>query len=185
MVDDAWKMGSPFSLTSHHSEQVPDPPWFLKPQLPNMPAITTVNQHGQTIKLPYMWYALMDKEPMLLGTDRKDREVYREYLQAIPMPSMQLHTRVDDLALDKLYTDYPFNWTQQLPHHQPTPFKDDRHCLALLFTSKPLPVGRGESTKLIQHCCFYCRHVGHWNNQCASSHTRCYEVGKCIVPLRH
>jgi hypothetical protein len=27
---------------------------------------------------------------------------------------MQLHARVDDLALDKLYTDYPFNWTQQL-----------------------------------------------------------------------
>jgi hypothetical protein len=56
----------------------------------------------------------MDEEPMLLGTDRKDGEIYREYLQAIPMPSMQLHARVDDLALDKLYMDYPFNWTQQL-----------------------------------------------------------------------
>jgi len=61
-----------------------------------------------------MQYALMDKEPMLLGTNRKDGEVYREYLQATPMPRMQLHARVDDLALDELYTDYPFNWMQQL-----------------------------------------------------------------------
>jgi hypothetical protein len=107
-------MGSPFSPTFYHNEQVPDPPWFLKPRLPNMPAITAVNQYGQTIELPYMWYALMDEEPMLLGMDRKDGEVYGEYLQAIPMPSMQLHARVDNLALDELYTDYPFNWMQQL-----------------------------------------------------------------------
>jgi hypothetical protein len=73
-------MGSPFSLTSHYSEQVLDPPWFLKPRLPNMPAIIAVNQNGQTIELPYMWYTLMDKEPMLLEMDRKDGEVYREYL---------------------------------------------------------------------------------------------------------
>jgi hypothetical protein len=45
-----------------------------------MPAITAVNQYGQTIKLPYMQYALIDEEPMLLGIDRKDREVYGEYL---------------------------------------------------------------------------------------------------------
>jgi hypothetical protein len=107
-------MGSPFSLTSHHSEQVPDPPWFLKPRLPDTPAITTVNQQGQTIELPYMWYALMDEEPMLLGTDKKGEDMYGEYLQAIPMHNMQLHARVNDLALDELYTDYPFNWMQQL-----------------------------------------------------------------------
>jgi hypothetical protein len=298
-----------------------------------MPAITAVNQQGQTIELPYMWYALMDKEPMLLGTDKKGGDVYGEYLQATPMHNMQLHARVDDLALDELYTDYPFNWTQQLalfhlgdagiladvhryrqsylklkllknknehlsqillyaqeeyeqhnkevkallkqvksvkqwlvdtqvlsciapimqrmaiegkipdpfypqvvervtqqpisilvptlqvtnpdpplppeltrpdnptplddmytpsievlpvpapqvhdytagnpcgPHHQPTSFEDNHHCPAPLFTSKPLPVGRGESTKLMQHRCYYCRHVGHWNNQCASPHT--------------
>jgi hypothetical protein len=79
-----------------------------------MPAVTAVNQQGQTIELPYMRYALMDEEPMLLGTDRKGGDVYGEYLQAIPMRDMQLHARVDDLALDELYTDYPFNWTQQL-----------------------------------------------------------------------
>jgi hypothetical protein len=114
VVEDVRKMGSPFSPTSHHSKQIPDPPWFLKPQLPDMPAITTVNQQGQTIELPYMRYALMDEEPMLLGTDKKGGDVYREYLQATPMPDMQLHARVDDLALDELYTDYPFNWMQQL-----------------------------------------------------------------------
>jgi hypothetical protein len=114
LVENVRKMGSPFSLTSHHSKQVPDPPWFLKLWLPNMPAITTVNQHGQAIELPYMQYALIDEEPMLLGTDRKDREVYGEYLQATPMPSIQLHTRVNDLALNELYTNYPFNWMQQL-----------------------------------------------------------------------
>jgi hypothetical protein len=74
-----------------------------------MPAITAVNQNGQTIELPYMWYTLMDKELMLLGMDRKDGEVYGEYLQATPMPNMQLHARVDDLALNELYTNYPFN----------------------------------------------------------------------------
>jgi hypothetical protein len=56
-----------------------------------------------------MQYALMDEEPMLLDIDKKGGEVYREYLQATPMCNMQLHTRVNDLALDKLYTDYPFN----------------------------------------------------------------------------
>jgi hypothetical protein len=71
-----------------------------------MPAITAVNQQGQTIELPYMWYALMDEEPMLLGTDKKGGDVYREYLQATPMRDMQLHARVNDLALDELYTDY-------------------------------------------------------------------------------
>jgi hypothetical protein len=45
-----------------------------------MPAITAVNQYGQTIELPYMQYALIDKKPMLLGTDRKGGEVYRKYL---------------------------------------------------------------------------------------------------------
>ena len=338
-------MGSPFSPTSHHSEQILDPPWFLKPRLPDMPAVTAVNQQGQTIELPYMRYALMDEEPMLLGTDKKGGDVYGEYLQATPMRDMQLHARVDDLALDELYTDYPFNWTQQLalfhlgdagiladvhryrqsylklkllknenerlsrillyvqgeheqhnkeieglleqvkmvkqrlvdarvlsriapvmqrmaiegkipdpfypqmvervttqpintpvptlqvtnpdppsppelirptsptppdmytptievlpvpapqvrdytagnprgPHHQPTPFEDDRHCPAPRLTTKPLP-GRGESAKTIRHRCFYCGQVGHWNNQCASPHTRCNEVGKCVVPLRH
>jgi hypothetical protein len=114
VVEDVKKMGSPFSLTSHHSEQVPDPPWFLKPRLPNMPAITTVNQQGQTIELPYMQYVLMDEEPMLLGTNKKGGDIYGEYLQATLMCDMQLHARVNNLALDKLYTDYPFNWTQQL-----------------------------------------------------------------------
>ena len=107
-------MGSPFALTSHNSEQVLDPPWFLKPRLPEMPAITAVNQHEQTIELPYMRYALIDKEPMLLGTNRKGGKVYGEYLQAVPMLGMWLHEWVDDMALDELYTDYPFNWTQQL-----------------------------------------------------------------------
>jgi hypothetical protein len=294
-----------------------------------------------------MQYALMDKEPMLLGTNRKDGEVYREYLQATPMPDMQLHARVDDLALNELYTDYPFNWMQQLtlfhledtgiladvhhyrqsylklkllknenehlsqillyaqgehkqhnkevealleqvkvvkqqlvdawvlsciasimqrmaiegkisdlfypqvmervtqpsistlvptlqvtnpdppspqeptrpanptpfddmytptievlpvpapqvcnytagnlrgPYHQPTPFENNRHCPAPLLTTKPLPTGQSEHTKTIQHCCFYCGHIGHWNNQCTSPHTKCHKVGKCIVPLRH
>jgi hypothetical protein len=79
-----------------------------------MPAVTAVNQQGQTIELLYMRYALMNEEPMLLGTDKKGEDVYGEYLQATPMCDMELHIRVNDLALDKLYTDYPFNWTQQL-----------------------------------------------------------------------
>jgi len=62
-------MGSSFALTFHNSKQVLDPSWFLKLQLPNISTITAVNQHEQTIKLHYMWYALIDEEPMLLGTD--------------------------------------------------------------------------------------------------------------------
>jgi hypothetical protein len=98
-------------------------------------------------------------------------DMYTPTIKVLPVPAPQV-------------CDYTAG-NPRRPHHQPTPFENDHHCPAPLFTSKPLPAGRGESTKLMRHRCYYCRHVGHWNNQCASPHTQCHEVGKCIVPLRH
>jgi hypothetical protein len=97
-------------------------------------------------------------------------DMYTPTVEVLPVPAPQVR-------------DYTAGNPRGL-HHQPTPFEDDRHCPAPLLTTKPLP-GRGESAKTVRHRCFYCGQVGHWNNQCASPHTQCNEVGKCVVPLRH
>jgi len=96
------------------ASEVPEPPWFAKPGALNVPTVMAVNEQGQNIELPYIHYALIDNEPMLLGTTGKNGEVYGDYLRAFPMPRLPLKTHVNDEVLEDLYTDYPFNWTLKL-----------------------------------------------------------------------
>ena len=84
-------LGNPRPAMGDTSSTVPDPPWFAKPRLPKIPAITTINDHRQTIELPYMRYALIDDELMLLGTTDRTGAVYGDYLRAFPMPNLLLH----------------------------------------------------------------------------------------------
>ena len=71
-------MASSTTRRSEDSGEVPDPPWFPKPNLPDIPALTVNGPQGQLIELPYMRYALIDEQPMLLGTDKKNGAIYGE-----------------------------------------------------------------------------------------------------------
>ena len=107
-------LGNPRPAMGDTGSTVPDPPWFAKPRLPEIPTITAVDDHGQTIELPYMRYALIDDEPMLLGTTDRTGAVYGDYLRAFPMPNLPFESNMNDTVLEELYTDHPFNWNLNL-----------------------------------------------------------------------
>ena len=89
----------------------PDPPWFTKPINLEVPSIFGLDEQGQPFELPYMRYGLVENEPMLLGTNRKNQNVWGDRLWAFPMLVLPFTTNIDDSAIEGLYTDYPFNWT--------------------------------------------------------------------------
>ncbi|KAF8496375.1 hypothetical protein F5888DRAFT_1804070 [Russula emetica] len=96
-------MGGPSSVP-------PGPPWFPKAEAPLLPKIVANGPGRGEIELPFLRYALIDEEPMILGTTGHEQEVYGEKLLAgqAPIPSIPLH--IDDTQLDSLYEDHPFNW---------------------------------------------------------------------------
>ena len=74
------------------------------------------------------------------------------------------------------------------PHHQPTPFEDDRHSEFPLLPTRQLMWGEDKPQKKKKpqgHQCIYCHQRGHWNLQCHTPHAGCYREGKCVVPLQH
>ena len=107
-------LGHPSLTMGGDSDSAPAPPWFTKPSAPTLPQVTATTDSGHTIPLPYLRYALVDNEPMLLGTTGRDKEVYGEYLRALPAPTLPFQSTLDDGALEELYTDHPFNWTMNL-----------------------------------------------------------------------
>ena len=113
-MKDTETLGYPNLHMGDSISQVPDPPWFAKPKLPTIPKVFAVDKYGQKQELPYIRYALIDNEPMLLGTTGKNEGVYGDYLRAMPMPDLPYESKIDDSALEDLYTDYPFNWTLNL-----------------------------------------------------------------------
>jgi hypothetical protein len=115
MVDQTDALGRiPLTMANNSNQEAPDPPWFTKPIAPNIPSLATVNQFGQSIKLPYLRYGLIDNKPFLLGTTGRSREVYGEHLKAFPMMTLPFESHINDKALEALYTDHPFNWTLNL-----------------------------------------------------------------------
>jgi hypothetical protein len=96
-------------MGENNNQEAPDPPWFTKPITPNIPTLTTTNQFGQNIELPYLRYGLIEGEPYLLGTTERSRGVYGEPLKAFPMEQLPFETRVNDNNLEPLYTDHLFN----------------------------------------------------------------------------
>ena len=106
-------MASSSTCRTEDSGEIPDPPWFLKPNLPDIPTLTVNGPQGQPIELPYMRYALINENPMLLGMEKKNGAIYGESLQACPY-ARTLPYHINDSELEWLYTDYPFNWSQQL-----------------------------------------------------------------------
>ncbi len=113
-MKDIKDLGRPDMVMGDNADKVPNPPWFTKPTFPTIPVISAVNEYSQTVELPYIRYTIIDNEPMLLGTQKKNGEVYRDYLKAFPMPTLSFESHVNDSALEGLYIDYPFNWTLNL-----------------------------------------------------------------------
>jgi hypothetical protein len=114
MVNHVEGLGRPIMVGPGHDPRAPDPPWFTKPTIPSIPIVTSVNENGETVELPYLRYALVENEPLILGTTGRDEAVYGTNLQAFPMPTLPIETITNDTALEELYTDYPFNWTLNL-----------------------------------------------------------------------
>jgi hypothetical protein len=114
VVKDIENLGPYRPAMGDNSSKIPDPPWFLKPDLPHIPKVTAVNEHGQTVTLPYIRYALIDYEPMLLGTAPGEDGIYADYLRVHPVTTLPIETSINDGALEDLYTDYPFNWSLYL-----------------------------------------------------------------------
>ena len=79
-MKDTETLGYPDLHMGDSVSQIPDPPWFAKPKLPTIPEVFAVDKHGQKQKLPHIRYALIDNEPMLLGTTGKDEGVYGDFL---------------------------------------------------------------------------------------------------------
>ena len=86
MLDNITALGNPEitagdpTMPDTDSHEPPDPPWFAKPNHPDIPCVEATNTKGHTVELPYIRYALIDEEPMLLGTTGKGEAVYGEYL---------------------------------------------------------------------------------------------------------
>jgi hypothetical protein len=51
---------------------------------------------------------------MLLGTKKRAEEVFEDYLHIGAKNHLPLPSSIDNMALEDLYTDYPFNWTLNL-----------------------------------------------------------------------
>jgi hypothetical protein len=96
-------------MASNNNQEAPELPWFTKPITPNIPTLTTLNQFGQNIELPYLRYGLINNEPFLIGTSGRFGEVYEEHLKAFLMPRLPFESHVNNKALKTLYTNHPFN----------------------------------------------------------------------------
>ena len=96
----------------------PDLPWFAKPAALGIPIIMGQDAHGGQYELPYMQYGLVKNKPLLLGTSGRDQQIYGDHLRAFPMPDLPFTTNIDDLALEELYMDHPFNWSLNLALYQ-------------------------------------------------------------------
>jgi hypothetical protein len=79
-----------------------------------MPTVATVDAEGNTLILPYIWYALIDYKPMLLRTKGRFKEVFRDYLKVEAKNHLPLPSSIDNTVLKDLYTNYPFNWMLNL-----------------------------------------------------------------------
>jgi hypothetical protein len=102
-----------FDIEPSNSE-APNPLWFAKPDIPTIPIVLTINTNWETIELPYIRYALINNEPMLLGTKKRAEEVFGDYLCAGPKHHLPLPFNIDNAAIEDPYTDYLFNWTLNL-----------------------------------------------------------------------
>ncbi len=88
----------------------PGPPWF-KCATPSLsPKVVTKDDDGKLRELPYVCFALLDNQPMVLGTAGKGTTIFGQRLTVSPPPPPTYLSKCDYDNLDILYNDYPFNW---------------------------------------------------------------------------
>ena len=106
-IDD---LGYPTYHMGTDSNNLPDPPWFPRPNTPFVPRLVALDENRDPIDLPYLRYILADDEPVLLRTQGCDQTVHHAELVAMPTPPPPFPSLVQDSDLKLLYLDYPFNW---------------------------------------------------------------------------
>ena len=94
VLENTTRLGDLVPLMGNDGSLAPDPPWFAKPPAPMAPSVHGVDREGNSFELQYIRYALMDDEPMLLGTTGKDQEVFGEPLRAFPAPPVPFITHI-------------------------------------------------------------------------------------------
>ncbi len=86
------------------------PPWFKHATPSLIPKVVTKDNDGKLCELPYVWFALLDNQPMVLGTAGKGTTIFGQRLTASLAPPPTYLSKCDDDNLNILYNDYPFNW---------------------------------------------------------------------------
>jgi hypothetical protein len=114
---------------------LPGPPWFRHPTTPFIPPFH-YDDGGQQVNLPYIQYALLDGEPMVLGTTGLDAPIYGEKLFALAAPPPPFQMDTDNSQLNKLFLDHPFNWAINLALFRMNDpgVLADVHCLRESYT---------------------------------------------------
>ena len=79
-----------------------DPPWFPRPDMPFVPGLVALDKNRDPVDLPYLWYALTDDEPVLLGAQGHDQTVHHAELVAMPAPPPPFPSLVQDSDLELL-----------------------------------------------------------------------------------
>ena len=70
------------------SSNPPDLPWFPRPDAPSVPQLMSFGENKQPIDLPYLQYTLTDDEPVILGTQGRDKMVFHGEIKALPAPPL-------------------------------------------------------------------------------------------------
>ena len=90
-------------------ESYPGLPWF-RWTLSIIPKVVTEDKKGQRRELPFICFALLDNEPMILGTNGCRKKIFGQTLTANLAPPLPYTTGCDENDLTILYTNHPFNW---------------------------------------------------------------------------
>ena len=93
-----------------NSDNLPDPPWFPRPDTPFVPRLVALDKNRNPVDLPYLQYTLADDKPVLLGTQGHDQTVHHAELVAMLTPPPPFPSSIQDSNLELLYLDHPFNW---------------------------------------------------------------------------
>lgn len=72
------------------SSGLPDPLWFKCPKATIIPKVIATDKNNKEFKLPYLWYALSNGEPVILRTTERDRPMYEGNLAALLACSVPL-----------------------------------------------------------------------------------------------
>ena len=109
-LEDIDDLGYPTYHIGTDSDNLLDPPWFPRPDVPFVPRLVALDENRDPVDLPYLRYTLADDEPVLLGTQGCDQTVHHAELVAMPTPPPPFPSSIQDSNLELLYLDHPFNW---------------------------------------------------------------------------